>query len=523
MPADAYVPLLLGRGGLNLRDQPAQVRPDELVDGLNWRLDERGALVKRLGYSAYTATTLAAVPLALGVYSPASGTPQLIVQLTNGSVYRSPGDGTYTLIDSTLTAGVRAYMVQMGDRLYIANGIDVLRYWDGATMTTVGTAPLGRYLAVWRNRLWLACDPSTYPRRVWWSKIGTGEDFTTYPLNYVDLMGARGQPITAIYPSPTPGSFGNENADGILVFKRASSHRITDDSDNTGGVVSGGANVTIDNGRGTVSPRSLATLNGRAWALGVDGVYSTDGHSPMRHESGKLGTLFVSGISPVQQDNAVGVAWQGAYLLALTRTGDGANTLVLELYAQHPKDGEGNYPILAHSIPAGAWAVYPDATGDRLYFLDTSSSLYIRRFGVGGADVAAAITAYARTGAMDFGSPRQKRLRRIRVDGRGALTLSVSADFSLAAGSPASYALSTSSDVWGGGGTWDSTDTWGPAAGAISGVGWYDLRGRYLTFQIAESSTSVGSARNRFGIQGIQAGGAAVYACEVRLTPLDCE
>lgn len=283
--------------------------------------------------------------------------------------------------------------------------------------------------------------------------------------------------------------------------------------------MTGGANVTIDAGMGAVSQRSCATVLGRVFLLGADGIYSTDGHSPLRLESGKLGNLFATGLAQQQVSNAVAVSWANSYMLAITRAGEAANALVFELYAGLPRDNTGNHPILAHAVPVAGWVIYPNVAGDRLYLVHPTSRV-LARWGSGGTDLGTAITAYARTGAMDFGTSRPKRLRRIRVDGRGSLSIGASVDFAAGVGFAGSFALSTALDLWSLADVWN-VGTWGPASGSAEAVAWYDVVGRYFTFQVSETSSAVGAVRSRLGIATIDAGGAAVYRVEARLTPLE--
>jgi hypothetical protein len=95
VPVDEQFSITIGQDGLNLRDQPAEVPVSQLIDGLNWRIDENGALVKRLGYTTYT--TLPALPIAQTTYEPVAGATSLIFACADGKVYSSPGDETLSI------------------------------------------------------------------------------------------------------------------------------------------------------------------------------------------------------------------------------------------------------------------------------------------------------------------------------------------------------------------------------------------------------------------------------------------
>jgi hypothetical protein len=103
LPADVEHLLQLGVGGLNLRDQPAQIRQGELADSLNWQLDQNGALVKRLG-SVRWGDQLAANVLETHVYWPEGSNPVVLAHLDDGTVHAS-SDGSWTQIDTGCANG----------------------------------------------------------------------------------------------------------------------------------------------------------------------------------------------------------------------------------------------------------------------------------------------------------------------------------------------------------------------------------------------------------------------------------
>lgn len=529
MPVDVEVALNVGKDGLNLRDQPAEVPIAELVDSVNWRIDENGALVKRLGYAAYASSgPLAAVPLEQATFNPAGGTTALLFYCADGHVYSSPGDGTFTSIASGLSTTARPTFATLNDKIYWSNGTDNLQQWTGSVLTSIASAPKGKYLAVWRNRLWVAGVASA-PRTVYWSNISDPTNWNA--LNFVDIHGLRGDQITGLVAAPNIGtSF--DGADGLLVYMKRSTHRIFDDTDNANGAIVGGGNVLIDGGTGTSSHRSLVHLNGRVWSVCQDGIYSTDGHASLRLESGRLGSFFRNAVNPAFLANALGRAWQGNYWLSVASTGSGINDLILEVYASFPPTIHGDQPLMAHRIPVAAWSIYPAATGDQLIFCDASTTpsdnrLRVRQYGVGGADTdgqatSLPIAASARSGAWTFGTPHPKRIRRVQATGRGTVTLGVATDLERSIGETRTFIMPVSEGPFWNTVNWNQFQ-WGPLGGVTTNAQWYTRRGRVFQLTVNESSTDIASTTPRLGAATSISGGAALYNLIVRFTPLDAE
>jgi hypothetical protein len=310
----------------------------------------------------------------------------------------------------------------------------------------------------------------------------------------------------------------------VLVFAEGQMHRITDDSDNIGGVITGGANVLVDGGQGCVSQRSIAQNRGRVYCLGRDGVYSTDGHGALRCESRKLGPLF-SQITPSRYERCLGLSWHDRYLLSFALPAATANSRVLELNLDLPADGDGQHPWMAHSIPASAWVVAHAAGGAALYFADASANdgTYVRQMFKGGYDVDASanqlpVIARARSGAELLGVNAKKRVRRVEMYGSGRIALSISSDFESSAGETAIFDMTGSESRWNEG-FWNE-GVWGPDSASKPAIAYYTKDGRFLTFEVVESSTESLTRPAKLGFTSGEVGGAALYAMNLLITPL---
>jgi hypothetical protein len=186
---------------------------------------------------------------------------------------------------------------------------------------------------------------------------------------------------------------------------------------------------------------------------------------------------------------------------------------------------------MAHDLPVRSWVRLNDANGEQLYIADSrplgTNNLYVRKAFTGGYDVENEstqndIAARARTGALLLGTSVPKRIRRIEMFGRGAINISISPDLTSAQGETQRFDMIISGRVWGPPDTW-GTGVWGGGGGAKRTNRYYTTRGRYMTFEISETSSAEASHDRALGYAGSKAGGAAAYSVVLKVTPLDAD
>jgi hypothetical protein len=398
------------------------------------------------------------------------------------------------------------------------------------THTTTGAAkvPEGTLLTVWRNRLFVSGVAGT-PRRVFWSVINAPASFIN-KNNYVDFP--TDSPITAIVVGPNVG-LGAAGADGVLVFTQNALHRIYDDADNVAGIITGGANLLVDAAAGVPGPNMIApTIEGNLWFLSESGFLSTDGHAVSQESTRVQPLLQTFAWNLSSQFCAFGL--NGRYYLSFTPVGEGANTRVLEAYADLFRIGwirrrGGQHQWMAHDLPIASAVVVDTSLGQVCYFADSSPNdgAFVRRLFDGAADTdgngtPVAITATARTGAQLFGMTTPKRLRRAELYGYGNVSLSVSADLATGVGETLPFDMRTTTRVWSLSDKW-GVGVWGGGGGAKRKAGYFTTRGRYLAFTITESSQDAAITDRVLGYAGTAIGGAAVYSVILKLTPIDAD
>lgn len=153
--------------------------------------------------------------------------------------FRDSGNGTYNrlvavygtslyyLSGSSWIAkrtGLRQYKARFTtflDYLWMVNGSDSTAIWDGnpansfITTGNAASAPIGKFIERFRNRVWIAGN-STYPDRLYYSSLPDVNLALTWDGDYVDISPADGENITAIIRTRS----------ALLVFKNNHIYRV---------------------------------------------------------------------------------------------------------------------------------------------------------------------------------------------------------------------------------------------------------------------------------------------------------
>ncbi len=177
------------RGGLNTRDNPDILQPNELVEVTNCRLAaKRGAIQIRLGSKRIHTTTLGGSVLGIKQWNNA-GTLQLVA-LANGDLHHKTTDlGEFTLNSPTPVIGTDqvdiTLMRQSASgaplRLYFVDGTNVWR-WTGSALTRLSTGGANEppqnatHVKTYHIRNFYV--DSDRPVHMQWSVLGDPEDQT---------------------------------------------------------------------------------------------------------------------------------------------------------------------------------------------------------------------------------------------------------------------------------------------------------------------------------------------------------
>lgn len=438
-------------GGLNLRDAPSQVQPNETPDCANVTLDERGGAAARLGMSKLNGSSLLdAAPVAL-YYSTIADALVAYISTHGGAgklAKSTDGGVTWSYFYTTLTAGGQGAFIDFRNRLVFVNTLDgVYSFPSGLgapTHTSGGTNNMeevrGSAIAVWQNKLWVTGDireDSTHSKaRVWFSDAGD-ETTWTVATKFVDIRDVDTLPCTNIGAGMGMDVTGKPT---LLVYKQESVYRINDSG-------SGSYTTLHSKGAGSAGNRSVASVLGRICFINQNGIWVTDGISIPQRVSDKLSPLFSpDGLTLSALSNFTAAPYRDRIIFSISAFAGSANNALLEY---HPSVGWTVLHIFASGI--GPMTVYTK-NASKLIGADSGSGKVFEMF-KGGTDDGADITAYFQTPWVVLSKGDEARLRYLRVYGRGATAAQLRQDFGTIGDD---YALTFDQGF---GFTWD-TDQW---------------------------------------------------------------
>jgi hypothetical protein len=499
------IPIVDLSGGLNARDAATELAANETPDCLNVTLDERGGARKRLGLSAWASAV--ANPVTYGFESTVCNL-MLWYSQADGKLYQ---DTSGALTDSkTFTADHPVQIVDFAGACYITHPVDGL--WvtpDGASWTQVfansGSVPTGCDLAaVWQNKLWLAssasnelffCAPGDATR--WDSADDAGANHlregNDYPI--VCLYGSSGTDIQA--------------QPALLVGKRSgakgSLHRVTD--------AATGNYVTLDQSIGPAGPQAVTNLYGLVYLVSTDGIFRTDGQSPLVPVSQKIEPMFRPTALDYTHASLYTAGRQADRLyFSVTRQGSAVNDLCFEY---HPLFG-------AFTVRDDAMACYVShgTAGDVLLGGSPAAAGQIYQLNATGDDNGTNIESYFYTRVFEPGGSQQMRLQHVRVLGRGPFTITALPNFQTN-GVEKNVNIASDGFQWDLDG-WDNPDVgWGEPVAEGYADFWPRLVAKAFQLKVAETSSLTSTAPPLPG-GGIEEtiGAWALYGLHLSFSPL---
>lgn len=415
-------------GGLNLKDAPSEMRDNESPTLLNVTLDNRGAIVKRLGFTEVdtgTGTTNQ------NAYFWPSGNRVMVKLGTN--VYSVEGT-TLTLRETLSNDGHVDFTDFLGQCVMIS--VDGVQAWDGAAANfaaPIANGPAGITIETWQNALWCAGNPAD-PTLVTRSDLGA----LTFPVDVdaglvsVNLRDVNDQLVINLHAA---------GWDGLLAFKDDLIHRIEDSTT--------GANITLNTDMGTASNKSVISLDGIYYTLNDQGVAVSGGLREFKFITEKVESLFDNAqVNSGTKDNWCAGVFRDRVLFNLTQAGESDNSLMIEF---KPEVGF----IVTHDIKAQAMCETHETS--RLTFHVNGNALY-QTFN-GGSDNGADIRSFFQTAWFQPAEFHKGRWRRMRLQGRAAgedLRMFVRKDFDISDGQQVDIDLTAVGETWGGS-TWGGT------------------------------------------------------------------
>lgn len=490
-------------GGLNLRDAPTELAANESPDCWNVTLDERGGVVKRLGYIKWNSAAATNVfqdsyhSVLTGLlfwYSPA-----------DGKLYSDPGTGVLTL-RKTFTAGSRVTLVDFAGKVYAAHPVDGIfastagTAWSALIASTGNLPTSPSLLAVWQNKLWVAGNGVT----LYFTAPGDATKWAA--VDGGGSVDVREKNDTAIVALHGGSGFDFQTNPGLFVFKNDSTYRVYDSTT--------GAYVTVDGRVGAASKNSVTELYGEIVVLSRRGIYVSKKLAALAPASEKIAPIF----DPASLDDTKMANWCVGYKgdrisLSVTRQGATVNDLALEFA---PLYGW----IVAGSNAMGCYQTLTGNNAETIIGASPAVTGQLYQLGSGGSDDGAAIASWFTTRWFELSGAHEARLNLSRLLGRGIFTHTVRTDFHTTGGVADTATIQMNNGFVWGVGLW-GTVVWGGQA--IES--YLDLHPRIVgrSFQVRIDETSSLTFTNPALLESgiaLQSGAWALYALDFQFAPL---
>lgn len=477
-------------GGVNLRDAPNQIAPNQALAILNMILDENGGASKRLG-SVSRGTFGISGERAISMYTfyrdPIA--PQILLQTDAGKLYYTTDFATFTLIVSGLSTTAPFSFETFNSKVYMSNGVDDYASWNGTTRTAFASAPKGKYLRLYKDTMWVS-GVTALPDRVYSSNAADAEVFGV--SSWVDIAKGDGDTVMAIH---TDGTF--------LIVWKLRRHWVIYDPVTF-------ANRLVDYEKGCESHFSVMQHDGRIYFLSRRGICVFLGDSPSQVISDLISPVFTPSVINL---GALNTTW--AYVhenrigWVIPEATSVVPTLTIEFYPRLPET-----PFTFHRLNARCFARIRTGATEKVYMASTGSNKFLEVFAAVGTDDAATFQGIIESGWFDFDAPTiAKYLKRVRVIGRGKFSMDIKRDYENAILKNYTIDLTAVLDTWDIADIWSTAQTWGPATVMQELLINTDLYGRYFQFRFIDAETGIGS--KQFNLGGTQytidAGKWAVY------------
>lgn len=443
------VPLSDFSGGLNTKDGPFNLQPNEAQDLMNVILTERGALEQRAGKTRFDQLGAPVLPTEnIRNWYPSSSSTKRLLASIDGDIYTIGTTGVYGLVfngaASTIWSFEQGQDASNNDLLWCMNGSDNPKKIDtsAAVADWANTPPNGTMLRMWKNRMCIA-GTTAFPQRLYYSDIGNPESpAATYGTNFIDIKTTDDDldPITWL----------EVIGDYLIVFKKQSVWQIFD------------SNSFANQRLGTpgCEGRFMSCVSeGRCYFFHRSGVWSTSGTDSPVFESESIEPYITENLNYTQiskvrmassRDRRVFVA------LPFGASTHNSNLLELVPYLRRARREGGrasNGAWTVHDYNVSSLCTFRPVFVDTLIGADTTSGLMTLFNGAN--DNGATIEAWWKFGWRSIvGEEPYERVRRVNVELSGQCQVSVFTDFGGSAFT-ASIMTPGDPDPWWDGGQWD--------------------------------------------------------------------
>lgn len=492
------VPLSDFSGGLNTKDGPFNLQPNEAQDLMNVVLTERGALEQRAGKTKFNTNWPASPAIAENMrnWYP-NGSSRRLMMSINGTIYSCSTGGVLTSIFAG-TAGTIWSFEQAQDStnvdfLWCLNGVDTPQKIStgGVASTWGGGPPVGSMQRLWKNRMCVA-GRASFPQRLYYSDIGNPElPVTQYGTNFIDIKTTDDDedPITWL----------EVIGDHLIVFKKQSVWQVFDSNSF--------ANQRL--GGPGCEGRFMSSVNeGRCYFFHRSGVWSTGGADSPVYESEAIENFITDNLNYGEIARVrVASSRDRRVFVALPFLDSDQNNRVLELVpylrrARREGARASNGAWTAHDYNVSCMATFRPVDTDLLMGADTVSG--VMRLFTGLNDNGTAIDAWWMFGwRAILGEEPFERVRRVNVEMTGRCVVSMYTDFSQGSTFSAVIETPTDADPLWNGGLWNG-GAWDPTTSVALQRVRPETRGRYhaIMFQNGDLNKTFKILRGELVIRG---------------------
>ena len=351
--------------GINTFTRDTMINEQEAAEATNVWAVGKNSIKKRPG--TVLLCNISGVGKIDGMGTYYDGSTRHLLAMAGGSLYRID-TGTPTLISAGWTSGLRTDFCQAGGKVFISNGTDALKYYNGSTITVQTNGIIGKYSIFYKSCLWIAGNPSAgNATRLYRS----GSD-----ANLGDFTNSVGNPLaTSVYVSKDDGSNLNgffKHQDYLYPVKERSLWRASQASDASGTITL----EMVDPARGCDSHFSIDTVENDNFMFNENGVYAT-GYEPNILDQIRTNILSLridQKIKTIQKNkltDVVGIYHDNHYYMAFASGGSSSNDTVMVYDRQRLGWWEWD-------LSANCFSIYKDSTGNtKLYFgSSTNGDIY---------------------------------------------------------------------------------------------------------------------------------------------------
>lgn len=393
----------LGKG-VNTFTRDTMINETEAAEATDVWSVGRNSVAKRPGYGL--AITLPSSASVVGIGTYYSGNTRKLLAMSGGRLYDiDPIAGTQSVIGGTasaFTTDLRTDMCQAGGYVFLQNGTDTLRKYDGSTIAAQTNGVIGKWLIFYKASLWTAGNPDAgNSARLY--RSGTDAqlgDFTNSTANpfatSVYVAKDDGQKVSGFF----------KHQDFLYPVKERSLWRASQDT-------STAATITlelVDPARGCDSHASIDTVENDNFMFNEKGVYAT-GYEPNILDQIRTNILSLridSKIKSIEKDNlddVVGIYHDNHYYLSYTSGGASVNDTIMVYDRQRLGWWEWN-------VGANCFTEFKDSTGEtKLYFGSSAADGKVYYFDdTLKADVGAAFSTNWKSPKLSFKNYAQSKM-----------------------------------------------------------------------------------------------------------------